>query len=270
MPGRVRRAEAAQDDTLDNLAEALDQHLPAVFTAAQHTTASHRKHINTLHAVFLRCAKVTTLSSDGRYTRLSGEKAFGEKFREMVTFPLGVKKGTDQADRVIKFIAGFVGFAIEYGESTCSSRDPGAGANGCNPETDFKQRAAAGDAEEDDADDGPASRLVAQLLAFLLRGFQAKNKIARYRCVQLVALMINSLGEIECVFKFVGQYESRSQLTRLRCTPLQRRVIQDAQGRTARACARQGGLGSATCRSCVVETAGCGRGSRRQRFRRGR
>jgi hypothetical protein len=120
MPGRVRRAEAAQDDTLDTLAEALDQHLPAVFTAAQHTTASHRKHINTLHAVFLRCAKVTTLSSDGRYTRLSGEKAFGEKFREMVTFPLGVKKGTDQADRVIKFIAGFVGFAIEYGESTRS------------------------------------------------------------------------------------------------------------------------------------------------------
>lgn len=38
---------------------------------------------------------------------------------------------------------------------------------------------------------------MAQLLAFLLRGFQAKSKIARYRCVQLVALMINSLGEIE-------------------------------------------------------------------------
>ncbi|GAA5979389.1 hypothetical protein JCM10908_002905 [Rhodotorula pacifica] len=176
MPGRVKRADAAKDDTLETLSEALEQHLPAVFTAAQHTTASHRKHINTLHGVFLRCAKVTTLSSDGRYTRLSGEKAFGEKFREMVTHPLGVKKGTDQADRVIKFIAGFVGFAIEY---------------------DFKQREAAGETDEDDVDDGPASRLVAQLLAFLLRGFQAKNKIARYRCVQLVALMINSLGEID-------------------------------------------------------------------------
>lgn len=116
MPGRVRRAEAVRDDTLETLAEVLDQHLPAVFTAAQHTTASHRKHINTLHGVFLRCAQVTTPSSDGRYTRLSGEKAFGAKFREMVAFPLGVKKGTDQADRVIKFIAGFVGFAIDHGQ----------------------------------------------------------------------------------------------------------------------------------------------------------
>lgn len=64
--------------------------------------------------------------------------------------------------------------------------------------TDFKQREV-NDEDDEDEDDGPASRLVAQLLAFLLRGFQAKSKIARYRCVQLVALMINSLGEIECV-----------------------------------------------------------------------
>jgi hypothetical protein len=42
---------------------------------------------------------------------MRGGGVFGEKFREMVTFPLGVKKGTDQADRVIKFIAGFVGLA---------------------------------------------------------------------------------------------------------------------------------------------------------------
>ncbi|BGP22271.1 condensin complex subunit 3 [Rhodotorula toruloides] len=173
MPARLKRAQPAEPDSLDSLTPLLDEQLPALFTAAQHTTASHRKHINTLHSVFLRCSKVTTLSADGRFTRLSGEKAFGEKFREMVTHPLGVKKGADQGDRVIKFVAGFVGFAVEY---------------------DFKQREAN---DEDEDEDGPASRLVAQLLAFLLRGFQAKNKIARYRCVQLVALMINSLGEID-------------------------------------------------------------------------
>lgn len=117
MPARLKRAQPAEPDSLDSLAPLLDEHLPALFTAAQHTTASHRKHINTLHSVFLRCAKVTTLSADGRFTRLSGEKAFGEKFREMVTHPLGVKKGADQGDRVIKFIAGFVGFAVEYGGS---------------------------------------------------------------------------------------------------------------------------------------------------------
>lgn len=56
---------------------------------------------------------------------------------------------------------------------------------------------AEGQVDEDDEDDGPASRLVSQLLGFLLKGFKAKNKIARFRCVQLVALMVNSLGEIE-------------------------------------------------------------------------
>jgi condensin complex subunit 3 len=53
------------------------------------------------------------------------------------------------------------------------------------------------DEDEDEDDDGPASRLVSQLLTFLLKGFKAKLKIARFRSVQLVALMINSLGEIE-------------------------------------------------------------------------
>ncbi|GAA5998124.1 condensin subunit YCG1 [Rhodotorula paludigena] len=178
MPARLKRAaDQAVPDSLDTLSEALSTQLPALFGSAQHTTAAHRKLINSLHSLFVRCSKVTTLSADGRFTRLSGEKAFGERFREMVAFPLGVKKGVDQADRIVKFVAGFVGFAVEY---------------------DFKQREANRDEDdEEDEDDGPASRLVAQLLAFLLRGFQAKSKIARYRCVQLVALMINSLGEID-------------------------------------------------------------------------
>ncbi|GAA5928774.1 hypothetical protein JCM3775_004631 [Rhodotorula graminis] len=176
MPALVKRGKAHEPDTVDSLLPVLEQQLPALFGGAQATTASHRKLINSLHALFLRCSLVTTTSADGRSIRLSGEKAFGDKFREMCAFPLGVKKGVDQADRVVKFVAGFVGFAVEH---------------------DFKQREGNDDEEDDDDDDGPASRLVAQLLAFLLRGFQAKSKIARYRCVQLVALMINSLGEID-------------------------------------------------------------------------
>ncbi|GAA6000576.1 hypothetical protein JCM10207_004558 [Rhodosporidiobolus poonsookiae] len=175
MPSLVRNRAPAEPDSLDSLSSNIDTQLPALFNAAQGTTASHRKHINTLHALFRRAAAVNTPSADGKFVRLSGEKAFGERFREMVVHPLGVKKGVEQGDRVIKFIAGFVGFAVEF---------------------DFKQREQNGEDDEDE-DDGPASRLVAQLLAFLLRGFQAKNKIARYRCVQLVALMINSLGEID-------------------------------------------------------------------------
>lgn len=150
---------------------------------------------------------MTSTSEDGKFVRLSGEKAFGEKFREHLVHPLGVKKGVEQADRVIKFVAGFVGFAVEFGAFLHFSSFTFPLQN--SPflyHADFKQRQERSDErDEDDSDDeededGPASRLVAQLLAFLLRGFEAKSKIARYRCVQLVALMINSLGEIECVY----------------------------------------------------------------------
>jgi condensin complex subunit 3 len=65
------------------------------------------------------------LSKDGTQKQLSGERAFGQKFREAVIYPLGVKKGVEQGDRIIKFIAGFVAFSVDYGESssTCSLLD---------------------------------------------------------------------------------------------------------------------------------------------------
>lgn len=91
--------------------------IATLFSASQHSVATHRKNINTLHAIFLRAAALTTPSADGKSLRLTGEKAFGEAFRYAVVYPLGVKKGVDQADRVIKFIAGFVGFAVEHGQS---------------------------------------------------------------------------------------------------------------------------------------------------------
>ena len=50
--------------------------------------------------------------------------------------------------------------------------------------------------DEDDADT-PTSRFVSHLLNWLLQGFAAKNKVVRYRCIQIVAEMISHLGEIE-------------------------------------------------------------------------
>lgn len=118
MPAPRKRggaAVAAEPDTLEDLAGPLEQ-LPQLFGASQHSVASHRKNINTLHSLFLRCAQVTTLSSNGKNIKLSGERMFGEAFRNAVVYPLGVKKGVEQADRVIKFVGGFVAFAVEHGE----------------------------------------------------------------------------------------------------------------------------------------------------------
>lgn len=115
MPGpRTKQRAPAQPDTVESLVKPLEQ-LPVLFSASQHSVASHRKNINTLHALFLRCSAVTTLSDNGKTMRLSGEKLFGEAFRSAVVYPLGAKKGVEQADRVIKFVGGFVGFAVEHG-----------------------------------------------------------------------------------------------------------------------------------------------------------
>lgn len=54
-------------------------------------------------------------------------------------------------------------------------------------------------AGEDDDEDTPTSRLVAALLKHLIKGFNAKDKIVRYRVVQIVAELIFSLGELELV-----------------------------------------------------------------------
>lgn len=197
MPAPRKRGGAAaaanEPDTIQSLATPLEQ-LPVLFGSSQHSVASHRKLINTLHGLFLRCAQVTTLSSNGKSIKLSGERMFGEAFRNAVVYPLGVKKGVEQADRVVKFIGGFVAFAVEHGEQRYASNKLQSYSLTSN--ADLTVAEAKGEDDEDDFE-GPSSRLVSQLLAFLLRGFQAKNKIPRFRCVQLVALMVNSLGEIE-------------------------------------------------------------------------
>lgn len=52
-------------------------------------------------------------------------------------------------------------------------------------------------AEDDNDAETPTSRFVSHLLNWLLQGFSAKNKVVRYRCIQIVSEMISYLGEIE-------------------------------------------------------------------------
>lgn len=51
--------------------------------------------------------------------------------------------------------------------------------------------------DDDDDDDTTAARFIGRLLKFLLKGFVAKDKIARYRCVQILTEMVAHLGELE-------------------------------------------------------------------------
>lgn len=114
-PKKARKSHPIDDSAIQALAAPLGT-LSDLFSAAQHNASQHRKLTNNAHALFLKCAKVTTPSEDGQSVRLSGEKLFGEAWRTMAVHALGVKKGVDQADKVVKFMAGFIGFAVEYGK----------------------------------------------------------------------------------------------------------------------------------------------------------
>lgn len=114
-PKKGRKSVPQEDESVQALCDGLGS-LSDLFSSAQHSIATHRKLINTTHAVFLRCAAVTTTSEDGQSIRLSGEKLFGDSFRAMAVHALGVKKGVEQADRVVKFMAGFIAFAVEHGK----------------------------------------------------------------------------------------------------------------------------------------------------------
>lgn len=94
---------------------------------------------------------------------------------QMLTRVLIVKKGAPQADRVIKFVGGYIKFVNEKAA---------------------EDKAAQGDEYEKD-DNTTASRFTAALLRFLLKGFLAKDKSIRYRVLQTVAEMVSHLGEIE-------------------------------------------------------------------------
>lgn len=51
----------------------------------------------------------------------------------------------------------------------------------------------------DDDDENLMTRFVAKLLSWLLKGFVARNKVVRHRCLQIVGEMISHLGEMEYV-----------------------------------------------------------------------
>ena len=61
------------------------------------------------------------------------------------------------------------------------------------------------DNEEEEAydsedDDNTSSRFIDRLLHFLLKGFEAKDKVVRFRSVQIVATTLPYIGELECVY----------------------------------------------------------------------
>ena len=170
------------------LTSSLPLSLPPIFDQAQHTTANHRKNIVALRKIQESCATISEQTEKG--LKLVGEKAFNGLFIDMVNRVLAVKKGVAVADRVVKFVAQYVAYSTEQGESAVlkvlswSSRDLADVANRPEGEEDVET---------------PSSRFVVKLLKHLLSGMDAKDKNVRFRVTLLTVSMINGLGEMEWV-----------------------------------------------------------------------
>ena len=173
--------------------------VPPIFDQVQHTTANHRKNIVALKKIQDACSTVTERverSGKSGY-KLVGEKAFNTLFVDMVNRVLAIKKGVSVADRVIKFVASYVTYAQEQGQSGpqpwavvwCNFKPADIGQT-----VDSTKRG-----EGEDEIDTPSTRFIAKLLRHLLSGMEAKDKNVRFRVTLLSVSMINGLGEIEWV-----------------------------------------------------------------------
>ncbi|KAL5480828.1 YCG1_1 [Sanghuangporus weigelae] len=150
---------------LDSLTTAI----PAVFNQAQTSAATHKK--NCVALFKLQSASAEVVESVGRgkkdaEIRLVGERAFTEVFMDMLNRVLVIKKSTPAADRIVKFVSSYVKFLNEK-------------------------------ASDSDSDETPFSRFVARLLKYFLKGFQAKSKDVRFRCLHFVSEIVSNLGELD-------------------------------------------------------------------------
>ncbi|KAJ2327075.1 chromosome condensation complex Condensin, subunit G, partial [Coemansia sp. RSA 2681] len=162
-------------DTLASLRSVV----PGIFDAAQRSATGHRKHAVALHTLQSQCHDVDV---EG----LTGEDAFNKEFIRNLNKVLGIKKREPSADKVVKLVATFVQVSHELDMQALAKA---------------KAKLADGDddvfsAEEPEVDT-VSSRFVELLIKYLLQGFQAKEKLTRMRCCQIVAMSVTSLGEID-------------------------------------------------------------------------
>ncbi|KZT24842.1 hypothetical protein NEOLEDRAFT_1134516 [Neolentinus lepideus HHB14362 ss-1] len=155
--------------------EDLSLAIPKIFDQAQVSIANHQKNYVALYKLHNDAAKHTEPINKGKTMKYVGEKIFQDVMVDMISRLLPLKKGTTVADRIIKFLGGYVKFANEKV---------------------LEDRKKSG-AEVHEDTDTPASRFATRLLKFLLKGFLAKDKNVRYRVVQILSEVVQHMPELD-------------------------------------------------------------------------
>lgn len=91
--------------------------IPTIFDQAQTSVANHPKNFVALYKNQAEAAKFTESLNHGKNIKLVGEKAFQDTIVDALNRVLPVKKGVQPADRIVKFVGGYIKFMNEKCES---------------------------------------------------------------------------------------------------------------------------------------------------------
>lgn len=154
-------AMGASDDSVDDVNTRIFRSIADVFQQAQSTYAGHRKHVAVLK-------KIHAKAVDQGF-----ESAFNYWFSTLVTKILPLKKNEPVGDRLVKLVAAFVASLDRELElaKTSGHIDTGNGE--------------------------VFTRFVDHFIRHILRGIESRDKNVRYRVVQLLAVIMDNIGELD-------------------------------------------------------------------------
>ncbi|AQZ16330.1 YCG1 (YDR325W) [Zygosaccharomyces parabailii] len=149
-------------DSVDDVNTRIFHSIADVFQQAQSTYAGHRKHVAVLKKIHAKAVNQ------------GFESAFNYWFSTLVTKILPLKKNEVIGDRVVKLVATFVA------------------------SLDRELELAKNNSEEFDAEHCEVfSRFVDHFIRHILRGTESRDKNVRYRVVQLLAVIMDNIGELD-------------------------------------------------------------------------
>ncbi|CUS23527.1 LAQU0S10e02476g1_1 [Lachancea quebecensis] len=131
-----------------------------VFQNAQSTYAGHRRHIAVLKRI------------QAKAVEQGYEEVFNYWFDKMVTLVLPLKRTEPVGDRIVRLVGGFIS-SIEHDLEAIDDKQ-----NRKEQEEVF-------------------ARFVDQFVRHMLRGIESRDKNVRYRVTQLLAIIMDNIGEID-------------------------------------------------------------------------
>ncbi|KAJ3557242.1 hypothetical protein NM688_g1572 [Phlebia brevispora] len=150
----------------------------SIFDQVQTSTANHKKNCVTLYKLHVEATSASQNLKEGKLPH--GEDVFDNIFLDMVSRVLTVKKGSQNANRVVLFIVVYVKFILDKEHTT----KPG-------PSSRPVKGVKAG------YETSMGSRFVSNLLSYIVAGFQSKDKVVRFRCVNITAELIAKVDTLD-------------------------------------------------------------------------